>query len=169
MCSVDELDRILLAPFPQRFLPAFAPLFAHVCLMRAGGVRADVFDGQQKVGKTNRQRRMGDRAVGNAEPIEQGKQIGGRRGHCRLVGRDYLMDGGFLGARLASDKARSGQCGRHWAPRLQSVPAFGIGDGARPLPSFYGCGCSSGVEHNLAKVGVVGSNPIARSSSICDA
>ena len=25
------------------------------------------------------------------------------------------------------------------------------------------CGCSSGVEHNLAKVGVVGSNPIARS------
>ncbi len=26
-----------------------------------------------------------------------------------------------------------------------------------------GCGCSSGVEHNLAKVGVVGSNPIARS------
>src|SRR5262249_22048416 len=26
------------------------------------------------------------------------------------------------------------------------------------------CGCSSGVEHNLAKVGVVGSNPIARSS-----
>jgi hypothetical protein len=25
-------------------------------------------------------------------------------------------------------------------------------------------GCSSGVEHNLAKVGVVGSNPIARSN-----
>ena len=30
-------------------------------------------------------------------------------------------------------------------------------------------GCSSGVEHNLAKVGVVGSNPIARSKkSVCD-
>ena len=27
-------------------------------------------------------------------------------------------------------------------------------------------GCSSGVEHNLAKVGVVGSNPIARSNKI---
>jgi hypothetical protein len=27
----------------------------------------------------------------------------------------------------------------------------------------YGCGCSSGVEHNLAKVGVEGSNPFARS------
>jgi hypothetical protein len=27
-------------------------------------------------------------------------------------------------------------------------------------------GCSSGVEHNLAKVGVVGSNPIARSNSL---
>ena len=34
-----------------------------------------------------------------------------------------------------------------------------------PLPSMLGteCGRSSGVEHNLAKVGVVGSNPIARS------
>jgi hypothetical protein len=30
------------------------------------------------------------------------------------------------------------------------------------LPSA-GCGCSSGVEHNLAKVGVEGSNPFARS------
>ena len=27
-----------------------------------------------------------------------------------------------------------------------------------------GCGCSSGVEHNLAKVGVEGSNPFARSN-----
>jgi hypothetical protein len=26
------------------------------------------------------------------------------------------------------------------------------------------CGCSSGVEHNLAKVGVEGSNPFARSN-----
>ena len=35
----------------------------------------------------------------------------------------------------------------------------------RPVPSMLGteCGRSSGVEHNLAKVGVVGSNPIARS------
>jgi hypothetical protein len=30
----------------------------------------------------------------------------------------------------------------------------------------FGCGCSSGVEHNLAKVGVVGSNPIARSKKL---
>src|ERR1700722_18811676 len=29
---------------------------------------------------------------------------------------------------------------------------------------FKGCGCSSGVEHDLAKVGVEGSNPFARSS-----
>src|SRR6516162_6229347 len=29
-----------------------------------------------------------------------------------------------------------------------------------------GCGCSSGVEHNLAKVGVGGSNPLARSKNI---
>ena len=50
------------------------------------------------------------------------------------------------------------------AGRLQWVPGFGIG----ALAAFaayprFGCGCSSGVEHNLAKVGVVGSNPIARS------
>ena len=31
------------------------------------------------------------------------------------------------------------------------------------LPCHAERGCSSGVEHNLAKVGVVGSNPIARS------
>ena len=29
----------------------------------------------------------------------------------------------------------------------------------------HGCGCSSGVEHNLAKVGVEGSNPFARSNN----
>src|ERR1700733_3368832 len=31
------------------------------------------------------------------------------------------------------------------------------------VSSRRGCGCSSGVEHNLAKVGVEGSNPFARS------
>ena len=30
----------------------------------------------------------------------------------------------------------------------------------------HGCGCSSGVEHNLAKVGVEGSNPFARSKCL---
>src|SRR5271170_480086 len=32
-------------------------------------------------------------------------------------------------------------------------------------PTLLGCGCSSGVEHNLAKVGVEGSNPFARSKT----
>jgi hypothetical protein len=32
--------------------------------------------------------------------------------------------------------------------------------------TLLGCGCSSGVEHNLAKVGVEGSNPFARSKKI---
>ena len=38
---------------------------------------------------------------------------------------------------------------------------------ARRPPSrrLFGCGCSSGVEHDLAKVGVEGSNPFARSNS----
>jgi hypothetical protein len=30
---------------------------------------------------------------------------------------------------------------------------------------FFGRGCSSGVEHDLAKVGVEGSNPFARSKN----
>jgi hypothetical protein len=33
-------------------------------------------------------------------------------------------------------------------------------------PAAAGSGCSSGVEHNLAKVGVGGSNPLARSNSV---
>jgi hypothetical protein len=34
--------------------------------------------------------------------------------------------------------------------------------------TLLGCGCSSGVEHNLAKVGVEGSNPFARSRIFID-
>jgi hypothetical protein len=47
---------------------------------------------------------------------------------------------------------------------LHSQPAFGIG---LPLTAsdrrHLGCGCSSVVEHDLAKVGVEGSSPFARS------
>src|SRR5262245_25335358 len=49
-------------------------------------------------------------------------------------------------------------------PGLPSAARFAI---ALPASGAYlpdiGCGCSSGVEHNLAKVGVEGSNPFARS------
>ena len=68
--------------------------------------------------------------------------------------------------------------------RLLPTPATGlkrrakkIGENPLPSESFWGksaasqrClgiaerGCSSGVEHNLAKVGVEGSNPFARSN-----
>ena len=57
------------------------------------------------------------------------------------------------------------------AHRLQWLPGFGIGGKAAEFTEAcaayprFGCGCSSGVEHNLAKVGVVGSNPIARSKN----
>jgi hypothetical protein len=48
---------------------------------------------------------------------------------------------------------------------LQSASAFGI---ALPLTAsdrrHLGCGCSSVVEHDLAKVGVEGSSPFARSN-----
>jgi hypothetical protein len=38
----------------------------------------------------------------------------------------------------------------------------------RLRPHTYGRGCSSGVEHDLAKVGVEGSNPFARSNKFND-
>ena len=47
-------------------------------------------------------------------------------------------------------------------PRLASPPTFRH---IAVAPTASGCGCSSGVEHNLAKVGVEGSNPFARSKS----
>ena len=48
------------------------------------------------------------------------------------------------------------------SPRqLQSRFDYGIRAPSRR--ARHGCGCSSGVEHNLAKVGVEGSNPFARS------
>src|SRR3954451_5400876 len=49
-------------------------------------------------------------------------------------------------------------------PLLHSRACFGIrGAPAATQPLDFGCGCSSGVEHDLAKVGVEGSNPFARS------
>jgi hypothetical protein len=39
-----------------------------------------------------------------------------------------------------------------------------IPPGSTNLNKVGACGCSSGVEHNLAKVGVEGSNPFARSN-----
>jgi hypothetical protein len=45
---------------------------------------------------------------------------------------------------------------------ISSALSHKRGDGG---DAAHGCGCSSGVEHNLAKVGVEGSNPFARSSN----
>jgi hypothetical protein len=51
--------------------------------------------------------------------------------------------------------------------RARACKVRGVQILADPLPSYdmdrAGRGRSSGVEHDLAKVGVVGSNPIARS------
>src|SRR5262249_47664822 len=52
--------------------------------------------------------------------------------------------------------------------QLHSSAAFGIGlpvAGASVAVNSFGCGCSSVVEHDLAKVGVEGSSPFARSKS----
>jgi hypothetical protein len=45
---------------------------------------------------------------------------------------------------------------------ISSALSHKRGDGG---DAAHGCGCSSGVEHNLAKVGVEGSNPFARSNN----
>src|SRR5947208_13012009 len=58
------------------------------------------------------------------------------------------------------------ECHRIARGLLHSRSAFGIG---LPLTAsirrHLGCGCSSVVEHDLAKVGVEGSSPFARSRS----
>jgi hypothetical protein len=76
---------------------------------------------------------------------------------------------------IQSKSFRSSQCDsarRAWLQStwLQRFALFGIALMRPAIPNradgrliTLGCGCSSGVEHNLAKVGVVGSNPIARS------
>ena len=67
---------------------------------------------------------------------------------------------------------RKSRCGARSRGREISVAkaiSFGHIGPRRADAKFYKapggleCGCSSGVEHNLAKVRVVGSNPIARS------
>src|SRR6516162_10666368 len=71
----------------------------------------------------------------------------------------------------AHDKGHGAPMKRR-AAWLQRLRPFGIGarSSGRPLawPDF-GCGCSSGVEHDLAKVGVEGSNPFARSKILLSA
>ena len=97
-------------------------------------------------------------------------------------------DLGFPAWARAADKPRLGVVSDRFAPHLlmksdlfechriargllHSRSAFGIG---LPLTAsirrHLGCGCSSVVEHDLAKVGVEGSSPFARSrfSSMAD-
>src|SRR5262249_30292776 len=65
---------------------------------------------------------------------------------------------GDKGARCTRMERRAGG--------LQRVRPFGIGarcPAALWVRPEFGRGCSSGVEHDLAKVGVEGSNPFARS------
>ena len=100
------------------------------------------------------QRRMADRGVGDPKPVEIGEKVVGGGGHRDVLGAGNCAPGPIINPDSA---------------RLQSPAAFGIqAPGGRScltgLLSANGCGCSSGVEHDLAKVGVEGSNPFARSS-----
>src|SRR5450755_107725 len=90
---------------------------------------------------------MLDRHSLNAKPIEDGEKVFGCRGHER-PDRSEIE---FSSKRVLND-APVALMGCFWH-RTALYAAY----------MKFGCGCSSGVEHNLAKVGVVGSNPIARS------
>src|SRR6185436_17511050 len=73
---------------------------------------------------------------------------------------------GAVSVRFAAIVHETGLSAWHWTAcgLLHSRSAFGIG---LPLTArvrrHLGCGCSSVVEHDLAKVGVEGSSPFARS------
>ena len=73
---------------------------------------------------------------------------------------------GVVSVRFAAIVPETGLSAWHWTAcgLLHSRSAFGIG---LPLTArvrrHLGCGCSSVVEHDLAKVGVEGSSPFARS------
>ena len=100
------------------------------------------------------QRRMADRRVGDAEAVEGGEQRGGRCGQRGEYGSGHALLVTFF--RRGCKVLRLLAIGTPLAARafLAAVP--------------NGCGCSSGVEHDLAKVGVEGSNPFARSNKFND-
>src|SRR5882724_4068232 len=85
-------------------------------------------------------------------------EIGGSR-RIRCVSAWFRPD-----SRLFVKKAGLFECHGSAFALLHSRSAFGI---ALPLSASdrrqLGCGCSSVVEHDLAKVGVEGSSPFARS------
>src|SRR5258707_1379576 len=103
-------------------------------------------------------------------------EVVGRDGDVRWRAYIRLMLAGVATREAARFMQRGGARDKgHGAPMkrpagwLQRLRPFGIGArwSGRPLarPDF-GCGCSSGVEHDLAKVGVEGSNPFARSKDL---
>ena len=103
------------------------------------------------------QRRMRHRRVGDPKAVEGGDQVFGRCGHADRGGME------FGGGDFLHDLATVYRGFRPW---LQSPNAFRYRNGPGGLAALpNGCGCSSGVEHDLAKVGVEGSNPFARSNT----
>jgi hypothetical protein len=113
-----------------------------------------------------RQERI-DQAAGNQEQVTQafgdecvenviGPEGGGHgENGCSCSRASARME---CAALLARQRRRDKRPGLPNAARFAiALPASGA-----YLPDI-GCGCSSGVEHNLAKVGVEGSNPFARS------
>src|SRR5207245_1105992 len=96
--------------------------------------------------------------------------------HGALAGRDPLaLPAGDQCAGLSGARGlmilRCDELGRYRGPAA-SLRVLRIREGLLPSDAAFGIGrvrrlrgCSSGVEHNLAKVGVEGSNPFARSRS----
>ena len=126
------------------------------------GVAAGDLAAQRPALLDGEERRMLDGRGRDAEPVEAGEEIGAAGGHGR-VSRSEDAGRGFSGSRRPADNSR----------RRPAAPAVAIAGALRSYTrrapdhpaGRFGCGCSSGVEHNLAKVGVEGSNPFARSKS----
>ncbi len=109
--------------------------------------------------RNGEQRRMADGAMLDVQAVEKGEQI--------------VRGGGHGGKRIYQGSGATGPLPPAPVNPIVSHLAagvFAVSCQARQVwlrmpqaASPPGRGCSSGVEHNLAKVGVVGSNPIARS------
>src|SRR5262249_15030645 len=113
----------------------------------------------------NRQRLLGlpvrldrampsQRARGQPRLLQPEPGLAGLGGATQMAAQEAVLAGlnGFFGWLPSGRPCGYTDASPGWLPAVSA-------------PDTQGCGCSSGVEHDLAKVGVEGSNPFARSSS----
>ena len=111
----------------------------------------------------------------DAQAVEKGEQILRGGGHGRAVSAEQPVkasDTAIL--RPLNPRALAEICVAYECAAPADRKLFALEGGfwhrravaGAGAANSLGCGCSSGVEHNLAKVGVEGSNPFARSRAL---